>query len=96
MTSDHKQKVICLGLGRTGVSPSHIVLTIQMVLMVIQFRKTSSLRDALEILGFGPSYHMSTIFAGDGEDFAMWRKIGDGCSLHRCRHSNSLISFDIP
>ncbi|KAF8586163.1 hypothetical protein K439DRAFT_978169 [Ramaria rubella] len=55
--SGPKQKVICLGLGRTG---------------------TKSLADALEVIGFGPSYHMTTIIRGGGKDLLTWNKIGDG------------------
>ncbi|KAF8517196.1 P-loop containing nucleoside triphosphate hydrolase protein [Hysterangium stoloniferum] len=37
---------------------------------------TSSLREALEHLGFGPAYHMSTILANqDPEEFVRWRNI---------------------
>ncbi|KAF8587165.1 hypothetical protein K439DRAFT_862684 [Ramaria rubella] len=39
---------------------------------------TSSLRDALEIIGFGPCYHMSVVFREDCEDMATWCKVGEG------------------
>ena len=79
MTSDHdKQKVICLGLGRTGVSSTHFPSSETADNGQLGNLKTSSLRDALEILGCGPSYHMTTILKGGGKDFAMWCKIGDG------------------
>ncbi|KIJ26485.1 hypothetical protein M422DRAFT_272464 [Sphaerobolus stellatus SS14] len=39
---------------------------------------TSSLRDALEILGLGPCYHWTTIVERNGKDFETWAKIGDG------------------
>ena len=80
MTSDHnilKQKVICLGLGRTGVSSNHCPYLSETADKG-QLGKTSSLRDALETLGCGPSYHMTTIIKEGGKDFAMWCKIGDG------------------
>ena len=44
----------------------------------VKFEKTLSLRDALEILGYGPAYHTATMMTGRIEDFAMWSKIADG------------------
>ncbi|KAF8592224.1 hypothetical protein K439DRAFT_1656249 [Ramaria rubella] len=57
MAVEHKQKIICLGLGRTG---------------------TSSLRDAMEMIGFGPCYHFKTIVEAGGKDLVTWIRIGEG------------------
>ncbi|KAF8576304.1 hypothetical protein K439DRAFT_676858 [Ramaria rubella] len=52
--------------------------TIKVVCLGLGRTGTTSLRDALDMLGFGPCYHMSTIVEGGGKDFASWSKIGDG------------------
>ena len=75
MGSLHKQKIICLGLGRTGVSSANTSL-IDADGTVL---KTSSLRDALDMLGFGPCYHMMTLVDDlGGKDFPTWHKFANG------------------
>ena len=37
-----------------------------------------SLLQALDMLGFGPCYHMTTIMKEDAKDLATWNKISDG------------------
>ena len=43
-----------------------------------RLQKTTSMLHALDMLGFGPCYHMSTIIEEEGKDIATWNKIGDG------------------
>ena len=40
-------------------------------------KKTTSMLHALDMLGFGPCYHMSTM-QEEETDIATWNKIGDG------------------
>ncbi|GJJ06030.1 hypothetical protein Clacol_000217 [Clathrus columnatus] len=45
---------------------------------------TTSLRTALEILGLGPCYHMSTVLQkGNPKDFELWTQIGTGIIILR-------------
>ena len=80
MSSVSKPKVICLGLGRTGVSATSVANspTVQWSAHMNDCKKTTSMLQALEMLGFGPGYHMSTILQEGGKDIATWNKIGDG------------------
>lgn len=75
MSPERKQKVICVGLGRTGVSCN--MSSTNAVMNIIL--KTLSLRTALDMLGFGPCYHMKTLVDElDGKDFPIWHKFAIG------------------
>jgi len=51
---------------------------VQVICLGLGRTGTSSLREALTTLGFGPSYHMSVIMDEEGKDFPTWYKVGDG------------------